>query len=99
MISPASGIPILVKGGAGQELNQLIHVKYPEYAIGFSLTIPITNRSAQADNARASMQERQSQLSKQRTQTQIGVEVSAASIKFTHANAEATAASSAVDYS
>ncbi|PYU28000.1 MAG: hypothetical protein DMG32_04040 [Acidobacteria bacterium] len=99
MISPASGIPILVKGGAGQELNQLIHVKYPEYAIGFSLTIPIKNRSAQADNARASMQERQSQLSKQRTQNQIGVEVRSASIKLTQAKAEVTAASSAVEFS
>src|ERR1700758_669523 len=38
------GIPILVRGGVGQELSQFINVKYPEYAIGFALTIPIKNR-------------------------------------------------------
>ena len=45
------------------------------------------------------MQERQSQLSKQRTQNQIGVEVRSASIKLTQAKAEVTAASSAVEFS
>jgi outer membrane protein TolC len=98
MVSPPGGIPILVKGGAGQELNQFIHVKYPEYAIGVSLVIPIKNRSAQADNARANMQERQAELSMQRTQNQIGVEVRSASIKLMQAKAEVTAAGSAVEF-
>jgi len=99
MVSPPGGIPILAKGGAGQELNQFIHLKYPEYAIGFSLVIPIKNRSAQADNARANMQERQAELSMQRTQNQIGVEVRSASIKLMQAKAEVTAAGSAVEFS
>ena len=99
LIPTPGGVPILVKGGAGQELNQFIHVKYPEYAIGFSLVIPIKNRSASADNARASMQERQSELSMQRTENQIGVEVRSASIKLMQAKSEVTAASSAVEFS
>lgn len=93
------GIPILVKGGAGQELNQFIHVKYPEYAIGFSLVIPVKNRTAQADNTRANIQERQAELSMQRTQNQIGVEVRSASIKLMQAKAEVTAAGAAVEFS
>ena len=99
LVSGPGGIPILVKGGAGQELSQFIHVKYPEYAVGFSLVIPIKNRTGQADNLRARMQERQAELSMQRTQNQIGVEVRSASIKLIQAKAEATAAASAVEFS
>jgi outer membrane protein len=99
LISTPGGIPILVKGGAGQELSQFIHLKYPEYAIGFSLVIPIKNRTAQADNLRARMQERQAELSMQRTQNQIGVEVRSANIKLMQAKSEVTAATSAVEFS
>jgi HAE1 family hydrophobic/amphiphilic exporter-1 len=99
LISTPGGVPIVLPGGAGQELNQFIHVKYPEYAIGFALTIPIKNRSALADNARASMLERQSEISLQRTQNHIGVEVRSASIRLIQAKAEATAAASAVEFS
>ena len=67
--------------------------------MGFALTIPIKNRSALADNARASMLEQQSKVSLQRTENQIGVEVRSASIKLIQAKAEATAAASAVEFS
>lgn len=98
-ISTAAGIPILVRGGAGQELNQFFRVKYPEYAIGFALTIPIKNRSALADNARSSLQERQSEISVQNTQNQIGVQVRTASISLMQAKAAVTAAAAAVEFS
>ena len=83
----------------GQELNQFINFKYPEYAFGFALTIPLKNRSAQADNARASLQERQSEISVQSTQNQIGVEVRTASISLMQAKAAVAAAVSAVEFS
>lgn len=92
------GVPILVRGGISQELSQFIHVKNPEYAIGFALTIPIKNRSAQADNARASLQERQSEISLQSTENQIGIEVRTASINLMQAKAVVAAAASAVDF-
>jgi outer membrane protein len=98
-ISTAGGIPVLVRGGLGQELGQFFRVKYPEYAIGFALTIPIKNRSALADNARATLQERQSELSVQNTQNQISVEVRGASISLMQAKAAVTAATSAVEFS
>jgi outer membrane protein len=99
LIATPGGVPILLRGGLGQELNQFIRVKYPEYAIGFSLTIPIKNRSAQADNARAGMLERQSELSLQRIQNQIGVEVRSASISLMQTKAMTEAAGSAVEFS
>jgi outer membrane protein len=99
LISTAGGIPILVRGGVGQELNQFINFKYPEYAIGFALTIPLKNRSAQADNARSSLQERQSEISVQSTQNQVGVEVRTASITLMQARAAVAAAVSAVEFS
>jgi outer membrane protein len=92
-------VPVLVRGGVSQELNQFISVKYPEYAIGFALTIPIKNRSAQADNARAGLQERQSEISLQSTENQIGIEVRTASITLIQAKAVVAAAASAVDFS
>lgn len=99
LIASAGGIPILVRGGVGQELNQFIRFKYPEYAIGFDLTIPLKNRSAQADNSRANLQERQSELTVQSTQNQVSVEVRTASISLMQAKAAVTAAASAVEYS
>jgi outer membrane protein len=98
-IQVPGGLPILVRGGVSQELSQFIHVKSPEYAIGFALTIPIKNRTAQADNARASLQERQSELSLQGTHNQIDIEVRSASINLTHAKAVVAAAAAAVDFS
>jgi outer membrane protein len=95
----APGGPILLPGGVGQELNQFIHFKYPEYAIGFALTIPIKNRTALADNARASLLERQSEASVQKTQNQIGVEVRSANIGLMQAKAVVSAAISAVEFS
>jgi outer membrane protein len=99
MVSTAGGVPILLRGGLGQELNQFVTVKYPEYAIGFALTIPIKNRSGLADNARASMLEQQSEIALQRTQSQIGVEVRSASINLMQAKSITAAAGSAVEFS
>ena len=99
LITTPGGSPILLNGGVGQELSQFINFRYPEYAVGFSLTIPIRNRSALADNARASLLERQAEISYQRTENQIGMEVRSASIRLMQAKAETTAAESVVDLS
>ena len=62
-IPTPGGVPIVVAGGLAQELNQVVNFRAPEYAIGFDLSIPIKNRSALADNARASLSERQDKIS------------------------------------
>jgi outer membrane protein len=97
--NPAGGFPILLQGGLAQELNQFIRFRYPEYAVGFALTIPIRNRSALADNARAGLNERQAETSLQKTRNQIEVEVRAAIIGLMQAKAQVTAGLRAVDYS
>jgi outer membrane protein len=99
LISTAGGVPIVLTGGLAQELSQVVHVRSPEYAIGFALTIPIKNRSALADNARASLQERQAEESLQSTENQVGVEVRSARISLIEDKAQVTAAASAVDLS
>ncbi len=99
LIAVPGSLPLVVRGGLAQELNQLIHVQYPEYTIGFNLTIPIKNRSATADNIRARLLEQQSEVTLQRTENQISVEVRSANIRLIQAKAEAAAAASAVEFS
>jgi len=99
LITTPGGPPIGLNGGLGQELNQFINFRYPEYAFGFSLTIPIKNRSALADNARASLLARQAEISYHRTEDQIGMEVRTASVRLMQAKAETTAAESVMDFS
>lgn len=97
--NPAGGAAILMPGGLAQELNQLIHFRSPEYAAGFALTIPIRNRSALADNARAGLYERQDEISLRRTHDQIGVDVHTAIIALIQAKGQVTSAQKAVDFS
>jgi len=63
-------------------------VPYPEYAAGFSVTIPILNRSAQADDARAQIELRQAQLSLRRSQNQAELDVRSAVIGLVQARAQ-----------
>jgi outer membrane protein TolC len=54
-----AGVTSYVPGGAGDALSQVFRNVYPNYALGFNLSIPIRNRTAQADAATALIQERQ----------------------------------------
>jgi outer membrane protein len=100
LVSIAAGSPpTRLQAGLAQELNQVIHFKYPEYAAGFALTIPIRNRSALADNIRAGLVERQAETALQRTRNQVGMEVHTAITRLIQAKAQVTAAENAVDYS
>jgi outer membrane protein len=45
-------------GGAGTALGQLFGYNYTGYSAGFSVQIPLRNRAAQADNARAATEQR-----------------------------------------
>ena len=90
---------VALSGGLAQELNQVVNFKAPEYAFGFALTIPIKNRSALADNARANLLERQAEVSLQSTENQVGVEVRSARINLIEAKAQVTAAVAAVGFS
>lgn len=81
-----SGQPILRQangaflGGFGSVWNQLLSRNYPDYSIGFQLTVPIRNRSAQADLARDQLGLRQSELRQRQELNQIRVDVQTALI-------------------
>ncbi|MBZ5540792.1 MAG: TolC family protein [Acidobacteriia bacterium] len=49
----------LAKDGLGGAMSQVFHNQFPDYAVQFSLTIPLRNRQAQADNQRALLAQRQ----------------------------------------
>jgi outer membrane protein len=82
--------------GTPQSLAQDIVGDHPEYASGLSVTLPIRNRSAQADNLRARLEERQLQVSLQNQRQQIGLEVRQAVIGLIQGKAQVDAAHEAL---
>jgi outer membrane protein len=82
--------------GVGASLGQVVDAAYPEYAAGVSATIPIRNRSAQADNVRARLEEQQLNVQLQRLRQQIGLEVRQAVIGLLQGKAQVDAAHEAV---
>lgn len=86
--------------GAGPMLQQAwVSMPYPEYAAGFSLSIPLRNRGAQADNVRAQLELREQQVSRARTANQIRVDVQTAATGLMQARAQVEAAHAAADAS
>jgi outer membrane protein TolC len=62
-------------GGYGTFLGQIFRRSFPDYSAGFSLTIPIRNRAAQADFATDMLQMRQQQLQMEKAENQVAVDV------------------------
>lgn len=87
----------ILTGGAGDSLNQTLVSSYPEYASGLSMSLPIRNRSAQADNLRARLEEKQFEVSLQQLRQQIGLEVRQAVIGLMQGKAQVEAAHEAVN--
>jgi outer membrane protein len=61
--------------GFGDAFTALFKNNSPDYAVGLSVTIPLRNRGAQADQIRSQLEYRQAQLHLQQLQNQIGIEV------------------------
>jgi outer membrane protein TolC len=66
--------------------------KYPEYAGGLSLNIPIRNRTAQADSLRSQLEKNQLLISQQQSRNTIAVEVRKAIIGLIQGKAQVEAA-------
>jgi outer membrane protein TolC len=79
-------------GGYGNVLSQLFGRNFPTYQIGVQLSLPLRNRSAQADYATATVQLRQNELSLQKQISQIRVDVQNALIQRQQARAQYDAA-------
>ena len=74
--------------GISQSLSQLFHGNYPDYSFGFTLQFPIRNRSAQADAARALLEQRQLEEQLQKQKNQVEQDVRSAEIGVIQAKAQ-----------
>jgi outer membrane protein TolC len=78
--------------GIADALGQSFTAEYPEYAGGFSMSIPIRNRQAQADNLRSQLETNQLEIGRQRTRNTISVEVRKAIIGLIQGKAQVESA-------
>lgn len=79
-------------GGLGGVLGQVFSRNYPDYSIGFQLSIPLRNRTAQADVIRDQLTLRQSELRQRQEVNQIRVDVQNALIGLQQSRARYQAA-------
>jgi len=89
--NPAAVDPFFI-GGYGKALSQLFARNFPDYAIGFQLSIPLRNRSAQADMVLDQLSLRQQELRRQALLNQVRVDVRNALIALQQARAAYEAA-------
>ena len=85
-----------VTDGVSQALSQTFRGQYPNYSFGLNLSIPIRNRSAQADAARALLERRQYETQMQQWKNNIGQQVRTAVIGVIQAKAQINAADKAI---
>jgi outer membrane protein len=83
--------------GYGGTLNQLVNGSAPDRGIGLSLTIPLRNREAQANQVRSQLEYRQAQVRLHQLENQIRIEVRNAQFDVRQNRAAVQAAQSAVD--
>lgn len=70
--------PAGLAGTLAPSLGGLFHGHYPDYSLGFSLNVPLRNRTEQADAARALLEQRQLQTKLQQARNQVVWDVSKA---------------------
>jgi outer membrane protein len=85
----------ITPGGFGDAFSELTTGKFPSYSVGMSLSIPIRNRSAQADNARALLDERQVETQYRQLQNSVILDVRNAQILLQQGRARVEAAEKA----
>jgi outer membrane protein len=79
-------------GGLGDALSSVFQNKFPTYAIGLNLTLPIRNRAAQADSARAILLDRSAQVQYLQLQNTVALNVRNAQIALQQDRAQVDAA-------
>ena len=87
-----AGVTGFIPGGVSQAFTQVFHGRFPDYSFGASLTIPLRNRSAQADAARALLEERWLRTQEQQKKNQVEQDVRNAEIAVVQARAQVNAA-------
>ena len=84
--------------GYGSVLNNLVNSSGPDKGAGFSLTIPIRNRVAQAEQARSLLEYRQAELHLEQLYTQIRMQVVNQQFALTNDRAQVLASRAAQNY-
>jgi outer membrane protein TolC len=105
---PAGQCPISVLGtpnrlyvapsGYGTTLDNTFNNSAPDKGVGFSIQIPLRNRTAQADQARSLIEYRQSELRLEQLYTQIRMQVVNARFALANDRAQVQAFIAAHDY-
>jgi outer membrane protein TolC len=95
IICPAGSYPSI---GYGTALERMLNNTFPDKGVGFNLTIPLRNRTAQADQARSLIEYRQAELHLEQLYTQIRMQVVNAQFAITNDRAQVMAAIAARDY-
>ncbi|HTS70842.1 MAG TPA: TolC family protein [Terriglobia bacterium] len=83
-------------GGLSEAFTQTMQAQYPNYSFGLNLNIPIRNRQAQADMARALLERRQYETQLQQWKNNIAQQVRTAEIGVVQAKAQINAAAKAM---
>lgn len=99
--SPTTASPPFSNGGpvsTGDTFSQLVNSTASDKGVGLTLTIPIRNRQAQADQVRAELEYRQAQVRLQQLQNQVRIEVRNAQFALQQNRASVQAAQAAVDF-
>src|SRR5271165_2870681 len=84
--------------GYGSTLNQLVNSTAPDKGIGLTLSIPLRNREAQANQVRAELEYRQAQVRLHQLENQVRIEVRNAQFDVKQNRASVRAAQDAVDF-
>jgi len=85
--------------GYGGTLNQLVNSTAPDKGVGLTLSIPLRNREAQANQVRAELEYRQAQVRLHQLENQVRIEVRNAQFDVKQNRAAVQAAQYAVDFS
>jgi outer membrane protein len=99
--NPAASAPPFRNGGPvglGGTWQQMVNSTAPDKGVGVMLTIPLRNRTAQADQVRAELEYRQAQVRLQQLENQVRIEVRNAQFDVQQSRASVDAAQAAVDF-
>ncbi len=84
--------------GYGTAVGNLFNSSSPNKGVGVNLTVPLRNRTAQADQARSQMELRQSEMRLQQLYTQIRIQIINSRYALTNDRAQVDAAQAQHDY-
>jgi outer membrane protein TolC len=85
----------IVQAGFGDAMTSVFHNNFPDYQVSLNVQIPIRNRSAQADNQRAILTQRQLEATLQQLKNAALLDVRNSYIALTQDRAQVDAASKA----